>query len=215
MIKGILFDMDGVLVDNLDVHLEAFQIFSDRYGVTDWQSKIHAFFGLGNNEIMDRMFPAEIIKRVGYQALSDEKEAIYREIYAGKVESTPGLVDFLEEMRRKGIKCAVGSSGCKLNVDFILDTCGIRKYFDATVYSDMVTRCKPDPEIYMTAAKMLGLDTKDCVVFEDAKAGIIAARRAGVGKVVALATTLSREELQRDSDADLIIDDFRDILGEF
>ena len=121
----------------------------------------------------------------------------------------PGLLEFLAESERAGLRAAVGSSGYRANVDFVLDKCNIRRYFMAAVAGDEVTRCKPDPEIYLTAAAKLGLEPHECVVFEDAEAGIESAKRAGV-KVVALATTFSREFLEK-SDADYIIDDFRDI----
>ena len=101
--------------------------------------------------------------------------------------------------------------GCKANVDFVLDSCAIRPYFDAAISGDMVSRCKPDPEIYLTAAAALGISPADCVIFEDARAGFEAARRAGAGRIVALTTTLPREELEREPQADRIIDSFADI----
>ena len=101
--------------------------------------------------------------------------------------------------------------GCKANVDFVLDSCAIRPYFDAAISGDMVSRCKPDPEIYLTAAAALGVSPADCVIFEDARAGFEAARRAGAGRIVALTTTLPREELERGPLADRIIDSFADI----
>ena len=103
----------------------------------------------------------------------------------------------------------MGSSGYRANVDFVLDKCHIEPYFTAIVAGDEVTRCKPDPEIYLTAASKLGLKPSECLVFEDAEAGIEAAKRAGM-KVVALATTFTREFLAT-TEADMIIDDFRDI----
>ena len=118
--------------------------------------------------------------------------------------------ELLERLRAAWILCALGSSGCKTNVDFVLDSCAIRPYFDAAISGDMVSRCKPDPEIYLTAAAALGLTAAECVVFEDAPAGIEAARRAGAGHIVALATTLDRAALAQ-TDADRVIDDFRDI----
>jgi beta-phosphoglucomutase-like phosphatase (HAD superfamily) len=96
-----------------------------------------------------------------------------------------------------------------VNVDFVLERCAIERYFSAIVAGDEVTRCKPDPEIYLTAASKLGLKPSECIVFEDAEAGIEAAKRAGI-KVVALATTFSREFLAA-TDADVIVDDFTQV----
>lgn len=211
MIQGALFDMDGTLVDNSAVHIEAFEIFCARYGVADWREKLAQAFGMGNDDIMRSIMPAEVLREKGVAALSDEKEAIYREIYAPTIRPVEGLVGLLERLREAGIRCAVGSSGCRTNVDFVLEKCGIGHYFDAIVSGDRATRCKPDPEIYLTAAAALELTPAACVVFEDAKAGIEAARRAGAGRIVTLTTTLPREVLAAETEADTIIDTFADI----
>ncbi len=209
MLKGLLFDMDGVLVDNLDVHKRAFRLFFSRYGVDKSIEELSRMFGKGNDDIMCELMPADVVGRVGLRELGYEKEAIYREIYAPTIAPTRGLTEFLSESRRRGLKCAVGSSGCMANVDFVLDGCGIRDSFEAVVAGDRVSRCKPDPEIYLTAAAALGLAPAECIVFEDAEAGIEAGKRAGM-KVVALSTTFSADFL-RDTAADLIVDDFTQV----
>lgn len=209
MLKGILFDMDGVLVNNLEIHRLAFAEFFRRYGVERSFDELNRVFGMGNDDIMGELMPRDVVERVGIRELGYEKEAIYREIYAPIIEPQRGLCRLLEECEREGLRCAVGSSGYKANVDFVLDKCDIRNYFTAIVAGDQVTRCKPDPEIYLTAAAKLGLEPCECIVFEDAEAGIESAKRAGM-KVVALATTFDRAFLKT-TDADLIIDDFTDI----
>ena len=181
MIKGAIFDMDGTLVANSPVHIRAFEIFCDRYGVRGWKEKLGGAFGRGNDDIMRLIMPEEVIREKGTAALGDEKEAVYREIYAPEIEPMPGLVALLDKLRDAGIRCAVGSSGCRANVDFVLEKCDIESFFDAKINGDMVTRCKPDPEIYLT------------------------------GRIVALASTHSRQMLAAETDADVIIGDFRDI----
>ncbi|MBO5717565.1 MAG: HAD family phosphatase [Alistipes sp.] len=212
MLKGLLFDMDGVLVNNLDVHREAFAEFFRRYGVNRTFDELNRHFGRGNDDIMGDLMPREIVERVGIRELGNQKEAIYREIYAPKIKPQEGLLEFLAESEREGLRSAVGSSGFLANVDFVLDRCDIRRYFDAIVAGDQVTKCKPDPEIYLTAAAKLNLKPSECIVFEDAEAGIEAGKRAGM-VVVALATTFPREFLEN-TEADMIIDDFRDISVE-
>lgn len=213
MKKAALFDMDGTLVDNTLAHMRAFEIFCARYGVTGWKEKLSQAFGMGNDDIMRLIMPAELIRERGLASLAEEKEAIYREIYAPEIRPVKGLVPLLESLRAAGVRCAVGSSGCRANVDFVLEKCRIGEFFDVRISGDRVTRCKPDPEIYLTAAAALGMAPADCVVFEDAKAGIESARRAGVGRVVALATTLPREVLERETDADVIGETFADLPG--
>ena len=212
MIKGAIFDMDGTLVANSPVHIRAFEIFCERYGIRDWKEKLGQAYGMGNDDIMRLIMPAEVIREKGLAALAEEKESIYREIYAPEIVPMPGLTDLLQRLRDAGIRCAVGSSGCRANVDFVLEKCDIESFFDAKINGDMVTRCKPDPEIYLKAAEALRLRPEECVVFEDARAGIEAGDRAGM-KVVALATTLSREELERTA-ATLVIDDFTQMSVE-
>ncbi len=213
MIKGVLFDMDGVLVDNMTVHIKAFERFCEDFNVENISEKIYKCSGMGNDQIMNIVLPAEVVAERGIAALSAEKEAIYREMYAETIEPVKGLVELLKELKARGIKCAVGSSGCKENVEFVLSACGIEEYFSALVYSDLVSHCKPDPEIYLTAAKLLGLDPSECLVFEDAIVGIESARNAGVAKVIALSTTISADEIRERSDADKIVTDFSELLG--
>ena len=110
MIKGAIFDMDGTLVDNTPVHIRAFEIFCERYGIRDWKEKLGQAYGMGNDDIMRLIMPAEVIREKGLAALAEEKESIYREIYAPEIVPMPGLTDLLQKLRDAGIRCAVGSS---------------------------------------------------------------------------------------------------------
>lgn len=204
--------MDGVLVNNTPVHVEAFGIFCRRYGVEGWQEKLAGAYGMGNDDIMRLLLPAELIRTKGLPALAAEKEAIYREIYAPRIRPVAGLRTLLDRLREAGMACAVGSSGPRANINFVLERCGIADCFAAIVDGEQVSRCKPDPEIYLTAAAALGLHASECLVFEDARAGIEAAKRAEAGRIVALATTLTRAELAATA-ADRIIDDFTQITS--
>ncbi|MFI3321358.1 MAG: HAD family phosphatase [Rikenellaceae bacterium] len=205
-IKGVIFDMDGVLVDNSDIHIEAFVLFCKRHGISADLDYLRTLFGMGNEEIMPRVFGKELTNDEISQ-YAEEKEEVYREIFAERIEPLKGLVDFLKEIKSKGIKIAVGSSGMAKNVNFVLEKCGIASYFDAIANGDMVERAKPDPAVFLIAADLLNLSPSQCVVFEDSFAGIQAARSAGA-KVVAVATTYPRE---RHNDYDMIIDDFSQI----
>ncbi|MFR9524200.1 MAG: HAD family phosphatase [Rikenellaceae bacterium] len=213
-IKGVVFDMDGVLVDNMPIHIEAFAVFCERYGGHDnWEEVINSSVGMGNDEILQKMMPQDVIAKYGTAELGRIKEAIYREIYAGRIQPVAGLVELLEEFKSRGIKCAVGSSGCKENVEFVLRECGIGDYFDALIYSDLVTRCKPDPEIYQLAIQKLGLEASEVLIFEDATSGIKAAKAAGAGKIIALSTTLTPEVLATEGGIDRIVADFSEVAG--
>ena len=206
MRKAVIFDMDGVLVDNREAHIDAFALFCKRNGIPFARETLEKFFGMGNAEIMPVLLPPEVIQRKGLAALSDEKEATYRELYADTIEPVRGLLPFLHALRAAGMKTAVGSSGMKKNVDFVLEKCAIADCFDVVVNGDMVTRCKPDPEIYLKSAELLGLEPAECVVVEDSPVGIESANRAGMA-VVALTTTFPYEKIAT-TKTDLIASDF-------
>ncbi len=206
MKKAVIFDMDGVLVDNHEIHIEAFNIFGTRYNLSVTDEEFSKFPGRGNDDILSILFKRKI-EGEELERLSSEKEKIYREIYSERIKPLDGLIDLLGQLKDRGVKCAVGSSGITENVDFVLEKCGIKDYFDFIANGDMVKKAKPDPEVFLLAANLLGVAPEDCVVFEDSFAGIKAARNANM-KVIAVATTFPREE---HSDFDALIDNFTQI----
>ncbi len=112
MLQAAIFDMDGTLVDNSPVHVKAFELFCARYDVKDWRAKMKAVFGMGNDDIMRRILPEALIQEKGLQVLADEKEAIYREIYAPEIAPIDGLVELLERLR----DAEIGRASCRERV---------------------------------------------------------------------------------------------------
>lgn len=213
MVKGVIFDMDGVLVDNMSIHFKAFAAMAERYNLTAEEGVDFSHLnGRGNDDIINALFPPHIVAAKGVEALAQEKEALYREIYAPTIAPVAGLSQLLGALHQKGIRCAVGSSGPKLNVDFVLERCHIEPYFEVRISGDMVTQCKPNPEIFLTAASHLGIAPEECLVFEDARAGIAAAKAAGM-KVIALTTTHTRDQLIS-AEPDIIVKDFTEVCWE-
>ncbi|MFI3295913.1 MAG: HAD family phosphatase [Rikenellaceae bacterium] len=210
MTRAVIFDMDGVLVDNREVHIDSFMEWCHRFGVEMGRDALHSYFGMGNDEIFPAVLGRDDLSPREIARFSDEKEAIYREMFADNITPTAGLIDMLEGLRSRGILMAVGSSGMRKNVDFVLDKCGIREYFTEIVDGDQLHRAKPDPEVFLLGAERLGVPCSEVLVFEDSYAGIAAARAAGM-KVVALATTFARET---HSDFDLLVDDFTQTSAE-
>ncbi|GAB3882577.1 HAD family hydrolase [Spirosoma agri] len=203
---AVLFDMDGVLVDNTDFHINAWIKFAQDKGFPLTRDQyVENINGRVSADAMAYVFkrpiePGELI------VLTEEKEAIYRELYRPYLQPAPGLMAFLDALKAQHVRLAVGTSAPMSNVHFTLDGLLLRSYFDAIVDASMVRHGKPDPEIYLKAAEKVGVEPARCVVFEDAFAGIQAGLRAGMA-VVAVATTHTREELA-DSGASLIIDNF-------
>ena len=207
-----LFDMDGVLVDNHRYHTQAWQQFADHHGRSITPGQYARFInGRVAADSMPYVMQRPILADELY-ALTEEKEAIYRTLYAPNLSPTPGLIEFLEALKTHNVPMAVGTSAPASNIAFTLDGTGIRSYFSAIVDASMIIWGKPDPEIYLAAAHRLGVSSARCVVFEDAFSGIEAGLRAGMA-VVALATTHTRDELIA-SKAQLIIDDFTQLTYE-
>jgi beta-phosphoglucomutase len=210
MTFAILFDMDGVIVDSNPYHKLAFQAFLKQYNIslTDDELKVHVY-GRTNQEGMPYIFkrelsPEELTER------ANEKEALFREIYKTDIQPVKGLIPFLQMLKAHGVKAAVGTSAPTANLDFIVDALDIRPYFDALIDSTGLSRGKPDPEIYLKAAGLLGIPPARCIVIEDSLAGVQAGVNAGM-KVIGITTTHTAEEL---SNTHLIIRDFEGLTFE-
>lgn len=212
MIKGLIFDMDGTLVQNMPYHLRAFDVMAERFGFTFIEPMNSRFFGRHNYDIFPYIFDAEGLAKYDMDFLSNEKEAIYRELYAGHVELTAGLDELLAEARALGVKCAIGSAGPIENIEFIVGEGRLADRIDVIVCNRDVVKCKPDPEIFIKSCERLGLDPSECVVFEDAVGGVKASVAAGC-HTVALTTTVAAESLS-EAGADLVVGDFRGITIE-
>lgn len=191
--KAIIFDMDGVIVDNISYHIEALKIFLKQFGkeVTEDEFQKH-YNGRTIQEVVLELKPTADHEEV--MRLSEEKERIYRDLYSAALAPTQGLMQFLPEAKKAGLKMAVATSAITANADFTLDGLGIREYFTAVIDSTMVHKGKPDPQIYLKAAEELNILPQNCVVMEDALAGIESAKRAGMD-VIGLYTSLKKEEL--------------------
>ncbi len=205
-VKALIFDMDGVLVDNDEFHYRSFEIFCEKYHIKLtpelYTTKIT---GRTNEVILTGLF-GDLVTPQRINELAFEKEAIYREIFKPFIKPAAGLLELLEKAHMKNIPCAVASNGPFENIDFVLDETGIRKYFKALVNATMVKQGKPAPDIYLKAAELLGYSTEECVVFEDSPTGIKSARAANI-KVIGLSTTHQEHELMG---TEFIVKDFKD-----
>lgn len=185
--QGAIFDLDGVLVDTAKYHFLAWKQLADELGFDFTRQQNEALKGvsrmrslellLGFGGMMGRFSEEEM------HDMAEKKNRIYVE-YVKKLrqeELLPGVKELLERMKDSGIKIALGSAS--KNAEMILEGLGITKYFDAIVDGTMVTKAKPDPEVFLLGAKLLGVSAEECVVFEDSTAGIQAAKRAGMGTV--------------------------------
>ncbi|NID12225.1 HAD family hydrolase [Fibrivirga algicola] len=195
MLKAVIFDMDGVIADTNPHHQIAWRKYYEQHGRTLTDADFVAYVsGKHNRDILGHLFPDNSIGVADFDRLAYEKEALFREIYAPDVVAVPGLVDFLKVLKAHGIKTAVATSAPVENLDFVMDALELRPYFDELLHEKLVTRPKPDPEIYLKAMSMLGVSPEESIVFEDSMTGIKAGRSAGA-RVIGLATTHTIDEL--------------------
>jgi beta-phosphoglucomutase len=202
---SVIFDMDGVIVDNIPYHFTAWKRFSQEHGLAfDEASFKDKLFGRTNPVILEGLFGRKLPGETALK-LADEKEALYRKIYKGHVRPAAGLRSLLKGLKKFGATTAVATAAPRANLDFALDETRLRPSFDALVCVEMVERGKPAPDLYLKAAELLGRSPKACVAVEDSHPGIDSALAAGL-KVVAVTTTHPAADLGR---AHLVIEDFR------
>lgn len=197
-IRACIFDMDGTLVKNHQYHLEAWMKFWEKHKIHVSRQQMLEQFGRKNREILEAIL-GKTFTDIEAEALAAEKEELYRNLYRPHIRPIDGLYEFLNQLKKRKIKLALATSAPPLNVDFVLDALNLRFYFDCIVDATMVERGKPHPDIFLKAAACAGELPVNCLVFEDANAGIQSAREAGC-LVVAMLTTHSRHELN-ESDA--------------
>ncbi|MEM7550291.1 MAG: HAD family phosphatase [Bacteroidota bacterium] len=205
--KALLFDMDGVIVDNHKYHFKAWQVFAEKYGF----ELTEAFY----KQQMNGRRMKNCLELVFNRSMTDEevvsydheKEEIYRELYRPELKAHEGLIELLKDAREEGFKLAVATSAPTENVIFTIDGLGIRHFFDSIVDSTQVTQGKPHPEVYLKSAENVETEPSRCIVFEDALRGVEAGKNAGC-KVVGVATTHNRSEIVG---TDLVIDTFKDL----
>lgn len=204
--------MDGTLVNNLAYHFLAFDEYVKREGFTLLEPVTLKINGMHSNDIFPLLLGNEVVAEYGLDRLNREKEEVYRDMYRPKIEPIAGIIELLQAAKKAGVKCAIGSSGCRENVEMIIEGLGIADLIDGSISGSDVTHGKPHPEIFTKAHELLGLKAEECIVVEDAVNGILAGVAAGC-KCVAITTTASAETLSN-SGASLCFDDYTTVTIE-
>ncbi len=211
--RGAIFDLDGTIVDNMPVHAEAFAIFAERHGLRpltlDDRKRLD---GRRNRDIFPELFRRELTD-AEQSAFENEKEALYRELSVGRLVPAAGLVRLLDRLDARAVPVAVATSAPPDNVIHTLAELGLAARLTCVVRSDQVPRGKPFPDVFLAAANLLGVPAADCVAFEDAPIGVIAARNAGM-TTVAVASSFSADVfLAPEVGAGVVVKDFEEYLA--
>jgi beta-phosphoglucomutase family hydrolase len=204
-VQAVIWDMDGVLVDTGEVHYQAWKKVLDEEGVFFSPDEFRRTFGMNNAGILALLLgdQANLSTVAG---VGDRKEALFRSIIRGKAVPMPGVLYWLKRLQQCHIPQAVASGAPPENIEFLVDELGIRGYFEALVSSDGMPG-KPDPMVFMEAARRLGVPPQCCVVVEDGLPGLQAARRAGM-RCIAVTTTHPASALLS---ADRVVESLEDL----
>lgn len=178
---GVIFDMDGVLIDSASAHFHSWQLLAREHGTTVAQEQFTATFGRQNRDIIPLLFEDVTPDRL--RLLADRKEAIYRDLIREDPPIVDGAVALIRDLFAIGVRLAVGSSGPRANIDLVLRALGATERIQVVVSGDDVSRGKPDPQVFTLSATRLGIPANRCVVVEDAPVGIEAAQAAGARTV--------------------------------
>ena len=206
--RAVIFDMDGVLVDNSPYYAAAWvQFLTENADLARSDFPAQQTFGRRNADLLPEVF-GRPLSLPEIDRLGNRLEELYLERFLPHLVPMPGLIPLLDGLQRAGIATAVASSAPRRNVSLIVERLGLNGRFAFTLSESDVLRGKPDPQIYRLAAQRLGCSAGECLVFEDALVGISAARGAGM-TCVALASSYP-DAMLREAGAALVIRDFQD-----
>jgi len=194
---GIIFDMDGVIIDSNPLHKKAWRAVFGREGISITEEDFTNFiFGTTGDSairtLMKRDMTQEEVNSFNLAVDTEYRSMVKR---MDVVEPVEGLRDFLQCILRSGHKTAVATSAPTANVDLVMDKLQLREYFQLIVDKTGITHGKPHPEIYLKTLEQMNMPASQCVVFEDSLAGIQAAVGAGI-KVIGVTTSHSDKELK-------------------
>jgi len=199
---GVLWDLDGTLADTNEFHFQSWMAVLPEYQIPFSRESFQAVFGMNNVKTLAMLLghtPApELVAEIG-----GRKEHLFRETIRGRLQALPGVHAWLERLQAAGVRQAIATSAPEANVDAMMDELNLRHYFDAIVPGADLPG-KPDPAVFLKAARSINVPPERCVVVEDAVAGVAAARRAGM-KCVAVTTTNPAHAL-REQGAHVVVD---------
>jgi len=196
MLKAIIFDLDGTLVDSLPYHHESWRIFfkNNNLEENDFTEILKEYKGGGTLELMTSVF-GNMYTKEELEQMTDDKEIIFRDIYKSKIYPIEGLKKFLDNLKESNISLSIGSNAIRKNVIMTIEELGITNYFSSIICGDEVSKGKPDPEMYIKTLSNLKVNKDECVIFEDSIEGIEAAKNADI-KVIGVTSSQSSEILK-------------------
>lgn len=207
---AVLWDLDGVLVDTGSFHYQAWKQIAAEMGRNLTPEDYRSLFGMTNQDTIAGFLGAAPPENVA-EEISLRKEAVFRSLIRGQNLTLPGALHWLARLKQAGVKQSLATSAPPENIEVMLGATGALQYFDAVV-SGHGHPGKPDPWVFLEAARVLGVPAQRCVVMEDSRAGVQAARRAGM-RCIAVTNTLSAAQLL-ETGAERAVGSLEDLTGD-
>ena len=205
MIKGVIFDMDGTIVDSLPYHYRAWEKFFEENKVENFSEKLKNYKGGGTLDLMTAVY-GDKYSRKELKIMTDDKEIIFREIYKNNVVPIAGFMEMFELIKSKKILVGIASNAIRKNVKMILSELKIYEKFDSIICGDEVKKGKPDPEMFNETVDKFKLKKEECLIFEDSIEGVTAAVNSNVD-VIGI-TSSSSDKILRDRGCKLTIENY-------
>jgi beta-phosphoglucomutase len=208
LIRAVIWDLDGVIIDSAEAHLKAWRRLAQEEGLSISDEQFRSTFGWRNDSIIPHLWGPMPPERV--QTLADRKEAYFRDFVREVARPLPGAIELLSALHDAAYRQALASSTPIANIELICNLLGLDRYLDAFVSGESVPRGKPAPDLFLKAAEALDTEPAQCVVIEDAVAGVEAAHAGGM-RAIAVAGERDLPGLRA---ADLMVKDLTQVSVE-
>jgi len=204
MKKAVIFDMDGVIAETEHAHIVAEKQTMLKYGIKISEDELHEYTGTTAKVMFTSLIKKHRLDTT-FDRIFKEKEEILFKLLEEDVQPTKGVIDLLRKLRKMKVKLAVASSSHKRMIEYVLKKLEIIDFFDSIVGAEDIDRSKPDPEIFLISAKRLNVKPEECIVVEDSKLGVEAAKKAGMKCLGYVNPSSGKQDLSK---ADFVADDF-------
>ena len=203
---NVIWDMDGVIVDTREYHFESWHYTFQQHGINFTENDFQQRFGQRNDAIIHSVLKGKVTPE-NISEIANNKETYFRKIVKDNIKPQPGAVELIKSLAKHGIKMALASSAPPENIELIIGNLGLRDCFQVIIPGEEVEESKPSPQLFLRAAEKLGVKPRDCIVFEDAIAGVEAAKRGGM-YCIGVTATNTKDKLHK---ADLVVDSLEEI----
>ena len=206
--KAVIFDMDGVIIDSEPIHFEVDMQTMREFGVNISKDELNKYVGTTNEYMLNDLINKYKVQKSIKEILEYKMELTIRRINETKINAISGIPELLISLKHNNIKTAIGSSSPKELIITVIEKFQLGKYFDCIVSGDEVKEGKPKPDIYLEVSKRIGVNPEECIVIEDSRNGVLAAKNAGMKCFGFRNVNSGNQDLSK---ADIIVDSIRNI----